>query len=123
MHKNSLKKTAFKTCGTCDTGWITRSEFIGCRSISLVGYQSNFERIEEGLFLFNHTIESCGSTISVQVGKFADLYAGEKYSEAKFGRDECERRCIDESNLERCDQKCRYAYVREILQILSDQAT
>jgi hypothetical protein len=84
MHKNSLKKTAFKTCGTCDTGWITRSEFIGCRSISLVGYQSNFERIEEGLFLFNHTIESCGSTISVQVGKFMPVKSIQKRNSAEM---------------------------------------
>lgn len=116
--EKSTIKAAFKTCGNCGACWQTRSEFVECRSIDLVGYQSNFEKIEEGLFLFNHTIDSCGSTLAIPVGKFDDLYDGKRYPEPKYGREECQKRCIDLFNLERCDQKCKYAYVREILHIL-----
>jgi len=119
--EKSTIKTAFKSCGNCGACWQTRTEFIECSSVDLVGYQSNFDKIEEGLFLFNHMIDSCGSTLAVPVRKFDDLYEGERYPEPKYGRDECQKRCIDRFNLERCDQKCKYAYVREILQILKYQ--
>jgi len=118
MPEKQLLKTVFKTCNNCGISWKTRSEFIDCPSITLMGYQSNFDSVDEGLFLFNHTIKSCGSTVAVPVAKFTDLYTGERYSDPRFGAEECKRRCIDQSNIELCEAKCRYAYVREILQIL-----
>ncbi len=122
-HEKLLKPPArigepFKTCSTCEAVWIDRADFMGNQNIVLLGYQSNFEDIDSGMILFNHVIDICGSTIAVPVAEFTDLYTGKKYSEALTGTDECEKRCVEKLDLERCNSKCKYAFVREILQIL-----
>ncbi len=92
----------FKTCTMCGKIWYNREEFINCPAISMLGYQACFDEPEEGLFLFNHEICNCGSTISVPVGKFKDLYKGHVYETRQTGTEECQKLCLDIYNLERC---------------------
>ena len=108
----------FKVCTFCGAPWATREEFIKDPELELVGYQSNFNNLEAGLFLFNH---SCGTTIAIPVEKFTDLYNGPIFSEAKTGSDECLGLCKQRRNLQACPVKCECAWVREVLQILKSK--
>ena len=108
----------FKVCPTCGHIWQSRNDFIMDGDVNIVGYQSNMTDIEKGVFLFNHNVDNCGSTIALHVKNFMDLYTGPRFSEPKVGTGECEKRCLEYSDIERCKTDCRYAYIREIMQFM-----
>jgi hypothetical protein len=116
--KDGRKEAPFKACPNCGHVWQTRNDFIIDTEVNLVGYQSNITDIEKGVFLFNHNVDKCGSTIALQVRDFMDLYTGLKFSEPKIGTVECEKRCLEYSDIERCNVDCKYAHIREIMQFL-----
>jgi len=105
----------FKTCPSCEKLWPTRQQFIDDPRLKLIGYQVNFKELKTGLFLFNH---SCGTTMSLKVEKFVDLYDGPVFTERKTGSDQCLGLCLHRSELRPCPAKCECAFVREIIQIL-----
>ncbi len=82
----------------------------------MAGYQANLEQNERGLFLFTHHELDCGTTFSVKVLLFMDLYHGPEYPTSKFGSDECEGRCLKLEDLNICFAQCRNARVRGALQ-------
>lgn len=86
-------------------------------SPKFVGYQVNFDCLEEGLFLFNH---DCDTTLAIRTGIFKDLYHGPIFSERLTNTDECPQYCLHKSELRPCTAKCECAYVREIIQIIKD---
>ena len=106
---------SFKTCQDCEKIWNSRDEFITDAKITLTGYQANFDAIEKGLFLFEHT---CGATISLVVTELADLYGGQIYETSQTGSAACPGYCLHVSSLKPCPEKCECAYVREILELL-----
>ena len=108
----------FKVCPTCGHIWQSRNDFIMSDDVNIVGYQSNISDIEKGMFLFNHNVENCGSTIALRVRDFMDLYTGPTFLQPKVGTGECEKRCLEYSDIERCNANCRHAYIREIIQFL-----
>jgi len=61
----------------------------------------------------------CYTTLAVKVDLFKDLYQGTVYTESVFGTAECEKRCIKEDDLARCNQPCANAWVREIMKIIA----
>jgi len=107
--------TDFKTCQTCAYRWMTRADFLTDNHISLVGYQVNFNKLEAGLFLFNH---NCGTTLSMQVKDFKDLYNGPIYRDRCTGKEECPGYCLRKDKLDPCLAKCECAFVREIMQLI-----
>ncbi len=107
--------TVFMHCPNCGFTWVTRSAFLDDEHVFLVGYQVNFVAIKEGFFLFNHI---CGTTFTVGVKDFADLYQGPVFSEKMTGSETCPGHCLHKSNLESCPAECECAYVREILQMI-----
>lgn len=116
--RDGQKGAPFKACPTCGHIWQSRNDFIMDGDVNIVGYQSNISDIEKGMFLFNHNIENCGSTIALHVKSFMDLYTGPTFPEPKAGTGECEKRCLEYSDIERCNADCRFAYIREIMQFL-----
>ncbi len=102
----------FKACPACDTGWEDRSQFLNDPKVRLVGYQADFDELRRGLMLFNCR---CGSTISLHVNAFADLYDGHVYNERQTGGDECPRYCLHEHILSMCTAKCECAWVRGLM--------
>jgi hypothetical protein len=74
-----------------------------------------------GWLQFQHSRPGCDSTFTVEVGKFIDLYDGPQYGERKAGLDECPRHCFDPENLELCDLKCEFTFVRDILQTVKER--
>jgi hypothetical protein len=111
----------FKTCPCCSYTWASREEFLADPNLELNGYQVNFKKLEGGMFLFTHATEQCGSTMTVIMGIFSDLYSGETYKENKALSEECPRYCIDEEQLARCDALCECAFAREIMQIILER--
>ena len=105
----------FKICPLCKFEWKSRAAFLRDTSLRIVGYQANFTRLEEGLFLFNH---SCGTTLAIPAGEFADLYDGPIFRVRREDASDCPEYCLNSSDLRRCPKACECAYVREILDML-----
>lgn len=113
----------FLSCSCCDECWTTRDAFLDDPRTALIGYQVDFLDLTAGYLLFNHNRDECGSTLAVEVERFADLYEGPEHPRALFGTAECGGRCGRIEDLTRCDRPCRNAWVRELLaQIVERQA-
>lgn len=108
--------SVFKRCMCCGHAWADRDDMLSDRSVSLVGYQVNFQVLELGYFLFDH--EDCGSTVSLPVERFLDLHAGPVYQERRTGEEDCPGYCLHRDELERCPARCECAYIRDLLQII-----
>lgn len=110
----------FKTCPKCSKSWDTLNDFLTDSSIYLNGYQVNLKSLETGMLLFTHIVEECKTTMSIYVKNFSSMYSGARYAENKALSPECPRYCIEEKRLDRCDAHCECAFVREIIDIISN---
>jgi hypothetical protein len=110
--------THFQTCPNCGFEWKTREDFLQDETVTLIGYQANFESLLAGYFLFNH---SCKGTLSLGVDVFADLYDGPIYSRNMHGSDDCPGHCLVKNDLEPCPVACECVFVREVIQILKSR--
>lgn len=106
----------FKQCSLCKHEWKEREDFINDPSLTVRGYQINFNHLKEGLFLFNH---ACGTTLAIPAGEFTDLYDGPIFTEHKANSPECPNYCLSETDLRPCPEECECAFVRQILYIMS----
>jgi hypothetical protein len=107
--------TNFKNCTVCDLTWKDRESFLSDPDIELIGFQTNSDLLNKGLFLFNHL---CGTTLSIQVKMFASLYKGLKFKNILIDTEQCQGYCLDESDLRPCGEECKFALGREIIQII-----
>jgi hypothetical protein len=107
------KNNAFKSCPNCNRTWQSHEDFLDDPEIEVIGYQVQFNSLEEGLFLFNH--HTCKSTLSILSGKFTGLYNGQRYVENLRGTENCPEYCLFQSNLEPCPEKCECAYIRNVI--------
>jgi hypothetical protein len=108
----------FKTCSLCHKTWDSRDSFLGCPDIEIIGYQACLDQPNEGIFLFNHNVSDCHSTIAVEVCEFLDLYAGPIYPAANTDLPGCGGHCHHVNDLSPCVAKCAYAHIRAIVQVL-----
>ena len=106
----------YKRCTNCNYRWESRDAFLSDPNIVIIGYQVNFEKLQLGYFLFNHT--TCQTTLAIHAADFVDLYHGPIYSERKSGTAECESHCLHRDDLGQCSAKCECSYIREIIQIV-----
>jgi hypothetical protein len=113
--KNLGLNKNFKQCSKCGYAWDTRHKFLEDPKLHIIGYQVNFDELEQGFFLFNHT---CGTTLAIMAGDFRDLYDGPIYSERLTEGKECLRYCLVKDELRPCPAKCECAYAREIIQTI-----
>ncbi len=102
----------FKSCPICSAVWPARDDFLRDPRISIIGYHVDFLDITAGLFLFNH---ACGTTISLAVSEFTDLYDGPVFKVRRTGLEDCPGYCLRENALDRCPAKCECAFAREII--------
>ncbi len=107
----------FKQCTCCKHAWRTKENFLADPGIHLIGYQVSFDELLLGLLLFNH---SCGTTIAIPVNKLRDLYQGPVYQTRRTGTDECPGYCLRQSELRPCPAQCECAWIRELLQVISN---
>jgi len=106
----------FKKCLVCGFIWPSLTDFLDDPGIVMIGYQASFNNLDSGLFLFNHT---CRTTLGCEVELFRSLYQCPVYCECQTGRDECPGYCLNIRELAPCPVKCSCAYVREIIQLIS----
>ncbi len=92
--------------------------FLKDRKLQLNGYQVDFEMLEQGLFYFTHRVEGCHSTMVVEAGQFFDLNPGVRYKERNTGKDDCPGYCLKKDQLDRCENSCECAYVRDVIDII-----
>lgn len=113
---NSVRHPVFfKRCTKCHHIWSSRDLFLQDPELKIIGYQANFEELEMGAFLFNH---SCKTTMSVWAKDFFDLYHGVIAKNRADGSEECPGYCLDRDELRPCSVNCEYAYVRQIVSII-----
>lgn len=103
-------------CKYCGQKWDSRDLFLKDPYVKLVGYQVNFNILETGLFLFEHSV--CKNTISFEVSAFTDLYKGPVFRKRQTGTESCPGYCLYKDNLIGCKEYCECAYVRSVMQIL-----
>lgn len=108
----------FKKCPLCGKIWQERSQFLSDPEVLLIGYQAHFVYPEKGLILFEHHTKNCGTSLAIPVKNFEDLYDGEKYDELLFGTDDCPGYCLVKDNFEKCENRCRVAFAREIVNLI-----
>lgn len=108
----------FRKCTGCGKVWRSRDDFLGDPMVELVGYQVHFEDLETGLFLFNHLLPTCGTTLSLPVGDFTDLHDGPVFTGKLRDSEACPGHCLRRDGLDACSAHCECAYVSEILQII-----
>ena len=112
----STSPVPFKQCTCCGKVWGDRTAFLEDAQVQTVGYMAHFEDLRLGLFLFNH--ESCGTTLAIKAGLFADLHGGPLFAEQKRGSEECPGYCLNQTKLSPCPVRCECAYVRDVLQMV-----
>lgn len=117
----SIETTVFKKCPCCKYGWETRDQFLDDKTLIVNGYSADFEDLDLGLFFFTHQVENCGSTMTMHVKEFKDLYKGEIYSERKTLGADCPRFCTDKYQLARCEARCECAWVRILLILIKNR--
>jgi hypothetical protein len=110
----------FLCCSCCDKTWATREDFLADGELILNGYQVDFSRPETGFLLFTHHREDCGSTLALEVQRFADLYRGPGHDLDLHGTTDCSGLCGRTENLMRCDRKCRNAWVRDLVAVIME---
>lgn len=106
---------SFKKCPRCNFVWELRNAFLSDPSVELIGYQTNFKELAEGLFYFNH---ACKGTFTLYARDFLDLYKGPLFAERRLYTEECPEFCLYRHNLQPCPNKCECAYVRKVMQII-----
>ena len=114
----NLISTSFKKCSMCTEIWRTRVKFLSDSNITVKGYMANFDRLELGIFLFDH--KRCKTTLAIQASQFTDLYNGPVYASRLTGTEKCPKYCLDHNQLKACPEKCECAYVREVLNIVNN---
>ncbi len=107
----------FKKCSMCGFEWRERLSFLSDPTLRIIGYQSDFDQLMAGLFLFTH---SCGTSLSIPAEHFEDLSRGPIFIERLNGTETCPGYCLHKDDLRPCQAKCQCAYVREIVQVILD---
>ena len=114
----NFQTTVFKHCPCCFQNWSTRNAFLSDPSVTLNGYQADFEKLEYGLFFFTHHQTGCNSTLAIEVIDFLDLHKGPRYLQRQTGEADCPGYCLEKNQLDRCDAICECAFVRDIIQLI-----
>ena len=109
--------TSFKKCSKCGVVWPERFSFLNDRMLRMIGYEADFDKLMAGLLLF---ARACGATLSIRAGDFQDLYDGPMFIGRLNSTEEFTDYCLNENDLRACPAKCSCAYVREIVQIISN---
>ncbi len=112
-----IQSICFKKCSKCGFIWPEKESFLSDPDLRMIGYQAYFDELMAGLFLFNH---KCGTSLAIKADAFQDLYDGPIYTNRLLGTKKCEGYCLNKNDLRPCPEQCECAYVREIVQVISN---
>jgi hypothetical protein len=111
-----MSGTPFTICNTCSQHWETITDFIEDPEIVLLGYQADFLKVKDGVFLFAHG--TCTNTLALKVYHFKYLVDGPIFTENKMGRDGCPEYCVHGEQLAPCKNICECRWVRDVMQVI-----
>lgn len=111
---------AFKTCTSCAQQWQEMLDLIRDKDVFINGYQASFSDAGEGLFLFTHNVDGCGTTFGIHAECLKELYKGPKHALHMAFTEKCDGHCLHEDDLDPCPNECAMRWVRDILQILKN---
>lgn len=114
-----VEQGIFKQCRVCKTQWSTRDDFLRDPNVVIIGYQAVIHYPERGLYLFNHLLPSCNTSLAIKVDKFTDLYKGKIHPQLAYQTEECPGTCLALNDFSTCNAPCRNAYILEIIQIIN----
>lgn len=106
----------FKTCTKCGYTWSSVLSFLDDGRLKLNGYQADFQSPDRGLLLFTHGVEHCQSTLAVRVHSFQPWIEHTGHHTSFLNTESCSEYCLDETNLELCENPCKYQWVRLLIQ-------
>jgi hypothetical protein len=106
----------FRECPKCRHLWPDGESFLSDSSLRFLGYQVNYEELNDGLFLFVHHIPSCGTSLAVKPGDFINMHKWPVFGDCLANTEQCAGHCPNVDDLNPCPQPCNCAYVRDIMQ-------
>ncbi|MBN2685799.1 MAG: hypothetical protein JXR40_11020 [Pontiellaceae bacterium] len=110
----------FKTCPRCAYCWHRMVDLIRDKNLVINGYQASFKDTGEGLFLFTHTVDGCGTTFSIPARALKKLYDGPEYTIHMALTERCKGHCLNDIDLEPCSVECDMKWARDIIQVLKN---
>lgn len=114
-----------KCCNMCDTCWHEIREVLNDHDLEFNGYLAYPKKPEEGMFLFTHKTDDCGTTISLTVKTFQEICDNANLSITPFelGKaPDCLHFCSRKDDLSNCDSKtCPGVAVRKLVQLIKEQ--
>lgn len=108
----------FKRCNKCGQEWETRDDFVSDSSLEAIGFQVFFDNLRTGLFLFNH---SCGTTIGIPAKHLMALYNGPELTGRDSDGRDCPGRCLNQNIMSPCSDKCRCAFISQIIREIQNR--
>ena len=112
---------SFQTCKHCGREWSDRDAFLADAELPLTGCQVDTDAPAHSVIVFDHRAPGCGTTLTIRVTDFEDLYTGPRHKVNWAPSAKCFGLCFDPENLDRCSAECSCAYVREILQAVRER--
>lgn len=110
----------FKICTICTHHWENLIDLIRDNNLYINGYQASFDDSMQGLFLFTHDVEECGTTFAITAGSLLDLYDGPAYTVHMALTERCDGHCLRQDDFDPCYNECDMRWARDILQILKN---
>lgn len=111
---------SFKECTTCGTIWKERAEALSDPTFRFVGYDPDYRELQGGLFLFNHEVEGCNTTLVIKTEDLADLHTDPVFATCDHESDDCEEFCLRGGDPETCHHECDCAFVEEISRLVRE---
>ena len=108
----------FKICPNCWFTWRNRDAFLDDDTLTVIGYQADFEELSTGILMFNH---NCKGTLALPVSCFEDLYIGPMFKKKMTGTRSCPGYCLRKSVLNPCPNECECAFVRHLITMLQNR--
>ena len=97
--------------------WDQRHEFLADPTISLIAFRPDLDDPLNGRLIFLH--DTCGAELRLPIILFLDLYQGVRYDQLRYGKPDCNKHCLTETDLSRCNNRCSMASLREVLAVIS----
>lgn len=109
------------TCILCKKSWPSLEDLLNDKELLFNGYQAFPNQPQEGLLIFTHKSENCGTSMAFYVKDFAPLLPEIKDVDVFFPRQDefCPGYCEDIENLDKCtNTHCRGRVIRDLVQII-----
>ena len=114
----------FKKCNMCMKSWDELNTFLADKDLHFCGYQASPDDPAKGLFLFNHIIPDCQTTLAIKVGLFQDgLNQKIHFKRFQPHGEGCPGFCANEDNLQSCpNTACNGRVIRELIQKIKEMS-